>query len=199
MITLTTLFLDELADQYDAERRQVVVLPNMIKAATCTHLRKLLQTHLKETGRHVKTLEKVFGSFGERPRAKQREATIGFLNEGDKIIGGFKGAAAIDAGLISITQQTEDYKITSYGCLRDQAALLENREASGLLKEILIEKQAANHTLGELARSRNKGGASGDCAADKPRTDEQDGQPANRRRGIRLTGMGPASFTAMAC
>ena len=35
MKTLKDLFLDELADMYDAERRIVKALPKMAKAATC--------------------------------------------------------------------------------------------------------------------------------------------------------------------
>ena len=65
MRTLKNLFLDELADRYDAEKRLVIAMPKMIKAATCTHLQKLIQSHLNETERHVKALEKVFKSLGE--------------------------------------------------------------------------------------------------------------------------------------
>jgi ferritin-like metal-binding protein YciE len=38
MKTLQTLFLDELADIYDAEQRIARALPKMVKAATCTRL-----------------------------------------------------------------------------------------------------------------------------------------------------------------
>ena len=79
MRTLKNLFLDELADRYDAEKRLVIAMPKMIKVATCTNLQKLLQSHLKETVSHVKTLEKVFKSFGEKPRLNKCEATIGLL------------------------------------------------------------------------------------------------------------------------
>jgi ferritin-like metal-binding protein YciE len=39
MKTLKDLFLDELADMYDAERRIVKALPKMAKAATCSDLK----------------------------------------------------------------------------------------------------------------------------------------------------------------
>ena len=35
MKTLKDLFLDEVGDMYDAERRIVKTLPNLVKAATC--------------------------------------------------------------------------------------------------------------------------------------------------------------------
>lgn len=199
MMTLTTLFLDQLADQYDAEKRLVMAMPRMIKAATCTLFQKLLRAHLKETERHVKTLEKVFSTFGERRRAKQCEATIGLLKEGEEITAGNQGAQAIDAGLISVAQRIESCEITSYGCLRDQAALLENREAAGLLNEILAEEVAAKHALGELTRSLGKGGALEKCAGVKPRANVCAAQPVNRRHDMRLLSSRPSGFSFIAC
>lgn len=180
-MTLTTLFLDQLADQYDAERRLVLAMPGMIRAAACPLLQKQLRAHLRETKRHVKTLENIFGSFGERPRAKQCEATIALLKEGDAITASNRGAAAIDAGLLFIAQRIERCEITAYGCLRDQAALLENREASALLSGILAEEEAANNSLAELMRAPGRGGANAKRAAARPRVTVRASRPMNRR------------------
>ena len=45
MITLNDLFLDELADMYDAECQLVKALPKMAKAATCTQLQTAILAH----------------------------------------------------------------------------------------------------------------------------------------------------------
>jgi ferritin-like metal-binding protein YciE len=185
MRTLKHLFLDELADRYDAEKRLVVAMPKMIKAATCTHLQKLIQAHLKETATHVKTLEKVFRSFGEKPRAKKCGATIGLLKEGDEVTSDNKGWPVLNAALISIAQKLEHYEIAAYGCLRGWARLLGNMEAAGLLQEILVEEKAVNHALSELARSRSNNEALGECAATEFCSDDQDAKPLNGRRDQR--------------
>lgn len=195
MKTLTTLFLDQLADQYDAERRLVLAMPGMIKAATCARLQQQLWAHWQETKQHVKTLEKVFGSFGERPRAKQCEVTIGLLKESDEITASNPGAEAIDAGITFVAQRIERCEITSYGCLRDQAALLENREASGLLNEILMEEEAAHQALGELTRPSGKRGAAAKSAEAKPRTNVRITQPMDRPRGLHLLSSQPSRFS----
>jgi ferritin-like metal-binding protein YciE len=165
MRTLKHLFLDELADRYDAEKRLVIAMPKMIKAATCTHLQKLIQAHLKETTGQVKTLERVFRSFAEKPRGKKCEATIGLLKEGDEAASDNKGWPVLNAALISVAQKLEHYEIATYGCLRGWARLLGNMEAAGLLQEILVQEKAANHALSELARSRSNNEALGECAA----------------------------------
>ena len=155
MKTLQDLFLDELADMYDAEQRIVRALPKMVKAATCTRLQAALKNHLQETEGHVTKLEKVFKLIGEKAKGKKCEATVGLLKEGDEIAADFKGSPAINAALISAGQKVEHYEIASYGCLHEWAGVLGHEEAAGLLKKILDEEKAADETLTELAQTEN--------------------------------------------
>jgi len=152
MKTLTDLFFDELADIYDAEQRIVRALPKMKKVATCKHLQRAIENHLKETEGQVKRLESVFKSFGKTAKGKKCEATIGLLKEGDEVAEEFKGSPAINAALIAAAQKVEHYEIASYGCLHEWAGLLGNEEAARLLEETLDEEKQADETLTELAR-----------------------------------------------
>ncbi len=157
MKTLRELFMGELADMYDAERRILKALPKMAKAATCEDLKGAFLSHLEETKGHVTKLEQVFECFDENAKGKTCEATKGLLEEGDEIAAEFKGSPAINAALISAAQKVEHYEMASYGCLHEWAGLLGNEEAAGLLKEILDEEKAANESLNELAlESSNK-------------------------------------------
>ena len=160
--TLKDLFLDELADMYDAEKRIVKALPKLAKAATCTDLKRAIEAHLKETEGHVKKLEQVFQAFDEKAVGKTCEATKGLLEEGDEIVADFKGSSAINAALISAAQKVEHYEMASYGCLHEWAGLLENPQAAGLLQEILEEEKSANEKLTELARASSNEEALGE-------------------------------------
>ncbi len=153
MKTLKNLFLNELADMYDAERRVVKALPKMAKAATCEELRKVIQAHTKESEGHVTKLDLVFQAFDEKPRLNKCEATVGLLEEGDEVMVEFNGSPAINAGLVSIAQKVEHYEMASYGCLQEWAGLLGNKKAALLLQQILAEEKAANETLTKLARA----------------------------------------------
>jgi ferritin-like metal-binding protein YciE len=157
MKTLQDLFLDELADMYDAEHRILKALPKLAKAATCEKLKTAFLAHLEETEGQVVKLEKVFQAFGEKPKAKKCKATVGLLEEGDEIASDNKGEPTINAALISAGQKVEHYEIASYGCLHEWAGLLGNQQAANLIKEILDQEKAANKKLMELARaSSNK-------------------------------------------
>ena len=182
MKTLKVLFLDELADMYDAERRIVKALPKMAKAATCPDLKAAIQSHLKETEGHVKKLEQVFRSFDEKAKGKTCEATVGLLEEGDEIAAEFKGSPAINAALISAAQKVEHYEIASYGCLHEWAGLLGNTEAASLLEKILGEEKTANEKLTGLARAGNNEEALGDSDAKNTPKDFTGKRPTNLRR-----------------
>lgn len=151
--TLKDLFLDELADIYDAEKRLVKALPKMAKAATSVDLQEAIETHLRETKGHVTKLEQVFQSFALPAKGKTCEATKGLLEEGEEIAADFKGSPTINAALIAAAQKVEHYEIASYGCLHEWAGMLGNKEAAGLLKKILDEEKAANESLTVLART----------------------------------------------
>jgi ferritin-like metal-binding protein YciE len=155
MKTLNDLFLDEIADIYDAERRIVKALPKMAKAATCPDLKKGFEKHLKETEKHVKRLEQVFQTLGKKARGKTCEATVGLLEEGDEMAADFKGSPAINAALIAAAQKVEHYEMASYGCLHEWAGLLGNKKAASLLEQTLDEEKAANQSLTDLARAGN--------------------------------------------
>src|ERR1017187_597272 len=114
MKTLKNLFLDELADMYDAEQRIVKALPKMAKAATCDDLKGAIQAHLKETEGHVTKLEQAFASFDQKAKGKTCEATVGLRRGGDNAAGKLKGPPAINAALISATQKVEHYEMASY-------------------------------------------------------------------------------------
>lgn len=195
--TLKDLFLDELADMYDAESRIVKALPKIANAATCTDLKAAIEKHLEETRGHVSKLEEVFECFGMKANGKTCEATLGLLEEGDEIAADFKGSPAINAAIISAAQKVEHYEMASYGCLHEWATLLGNEEAADLIKQILDEEKAANEGLTALAREKNNQealGENGDDEGDQDRKQPPKGavdkKAAPLRRGTRPVGTG---------
>ena len=163
MRTLKDLFLDELADIYDSERRTAKAFPRIAKAATCDELKGLLLSHLVETEGHANKLENVFACFDTKPRARACGATVGLLEEGDELMEDYRGSRSINAALIFLMQKIEHHEIAHYGCLREWAGMLGNKKAAALLEEILAEEKAANRILSEVARAQSNVEALGDC------------------------------------
>ncbi len=176
--TLKDLFLDGLADMYDAEKRIVKALPKMAKAAASAELKAAIEHHLKETEGHVTKLEEVFQCFGVQAKGKTCEATKGLLEEGEEIASAFKNSRAIDAALISAAQKVEHYEMASYGCLHEWAGLLGNTKAAALLEEILDEEKAANEGLTKVAVTKSNQEAL--CESCEPDDDGKAAVPADR-------------------
>jgi ferritin-like metal-binding protein YciE len=75
------------------------------------------------------------------------------MEEGAEIMKEFKGAPALDAGLLSAAQSVEHYEIARYGTLKRLAKQLGLEEAVGLLEETLEEEKNTDQALTELAEA----------------------------------------------
>ena len=149
--TLQDLFHDTLKDIYYAEKKILTALPKMAKAAQNPDLKAAFTKHHRETEKQVSRLEQVFASIDEKPQGKKCAAIEGILDEGKEIMDEYKGAPALDAGLISAAQAVEHYEITRYGTLATWADELGNSTGARLLKATLAEEEATDKALSDLA------------------------------------------------
>ena len=151
--SLQELFVEELRDMYDGEKRLTKALPRMAKAAESQELGAALTNHLRETERQVQRLEQVFRTIGEPVRGKKCDGIMGIVEEGKHAMEELEGSV-LDAALIAGAQKAEHYEIASYGTLAYFAELLDNDRAKNLLGETLDEEKAADQKLTAIAKSR---------------------------------------------
>jgi ferritin-like metal-binding protein YciE len=151
---LQLLFHDTLKDIYFAEKKILSVLPKMAKSAQSQELKAAFQKHEMETEEHVARLEKVFEELDAPPRGKTCEAIMGIIEEGQEIMKEFKGAPALDAGLLAAAQAVEHYEIARYGTLKTWAAELGMNQAVELLQATLAEEKKTDETLTKIAESQ---------------------------------------------
>src|SRR5512142_586492 len=107
---LHELFLDELADMYNAEQQLTKALPKMAKAAQNEELREAIEEHLEQTETHVSRLNQVFESLDESPKRKKCKGMEGIIDEGKEVMSEHKKGEEIDAALISAAQRVEHYE-----------------------------------------------------------------------------------------
>jgi ferritin-like metal-binding protein YciE len=150
---LNALFLDTLKDIYYAEKHIYKSLPKMAKAATSDDLRDAFEKHHDETEGHIERLEQIFELLGESARGKKCDAIEGILDEGKEIMNDYKGAPALDAGLLAAAQAVEHYEISRYGTLKSWADKLGMKDAITLLDQTLAEEKKTDETLSKIAIS----------------------------------------------
>jgi ferritin-like metal-binding protein YciE len=110
--TLNDLFHDALKDIYFAEKKILSALPKMAKAAQNDELRVAFEKHQEDTAGQIERLESVFEAIEARPQGKTCDAIMGILDEGKEIMSEYKGAPALDAGLLAAAQAVEHYEIS---------------------------------------------------------------------------------------
>ena len=150
---LNDLFLDTLKDIYYAEKQILKALPKMAKAAKSEKLAAAFKKHQSETEGQVERLEQIFELLGKPARGKTCDAIQGILEEGKEIMSEYKGAAALDAGMLAAAQAVEHYEISRYGTLKQWATQLGMREAASLLDATLKEEKKTDESLTVLAET----------------------------------------------
>jgi ferritin-like metal-binding protein YciE len=159
--TMEDLFLEQVEDLNDAERRLVKALPNMAEASTSQSLRQAFESHLMETEGHVSRLENVFRTMGQDPKghtcdamnALISDAMKALISEGEDLISDIDQSSLRDAGLIAAANRVEHYEIAAYGSARTFAEILGLTEAATLLEQTLQEEKKADQKLTQLAES----------------------------------------------
>jgi ferritin-like metal-binding protein YciE len=186
MESLKELYVEELKDLWSAETQITKALPKMMKAATNPKLKKAFNTHLKQTERHVKRLERIFKELDESPRGKKCVGMEGLIKEGQELIKEKPDADVLDAGLIAAAQHVEHYEIAGYGCVRTWARQMGEDRQAELLQETLDEEQQTDRLLTELAESEiNVEAEEGE--------EEEESRPATRSRAKQASKRGGAS------
>ncbi|MDZ5695838.1 ferritin-like domain-containing protein [Chelativorans sp. M5D2P16] len=149
--TMNDLFHDTLKDIYYAEKKILKALPKMARGAESEEVRRAFEKHRDETEAQVERLEQVFEIIGKSAKGKTCPAIDGIIEEGAEILDEYKGAPAIDAGLVAAAQSVEHYEISRYGTLKRWAQLMKMDDAVKLLDQTLSEEIKTDEALTKVA------------------------------------------------
>jgi len=159
---LEDLYIEELKDIHDAEKKLIRFLGKVARAATAPELKEAFRSHTKETKVHIERLEKVFQRLGQSPEGKKCKAMNGLVAEARDFLKEEAELELRDVGLITAAQKVEHYEIASYGCLSAYAKLLGFQQDAELLHQTLLEEKAADEKLNLLAKNINLEAAEGE-------------------------------------
>ncbi len=153
---LHQLFVDELQDLYDAEKRIIDALPDMAEKAASVDLRNAFEDHLRETREQQRRLDQIFDQLRDVDRDdKTCKGIEGIIKENEKLMKDAKDPDVRDAGMIAGAQRVEHYEISAYGTARTYAQLLGRTDWAQLLQQTLDEEKNADRKLNQLAERIN--------------------------------------------
>jgi ferritin-like metal-binding protein YciE len=153
MHTAHELFLHELADMLDAERKLVEALEEQAGDAANAQLQKAFSAHQKQTEKQVERLEQVVKQLGEQPENTECKGLKGLLEE----LESFKSeedpsADLLDVFSIGATSKVESYEINAYESLINLARGMGHSKAVKLLQKNLKEEQATLKKMQSFAK-----------------------------------------------
>jgi ferritin-like metal-binding protein YciE len=152
--TLEDLFTETLKDIFYAEKQILRALPKMSREASTPELKAAFDKHRDETEGQVERLQHVFEMLDKPARGKTCDAIVGIIDEAKEVMEDFKGAEALDAGLVASAQAVEHYEIARYGTLKTWANQLGMKDAAKLLDQTLQEEIKTDQLLTKIAMSK---------------------------------------------
>ncbi len=151
--SLRDLYVHQLEDLYDAEKRLVAALGKMAQTAQADDLRQALTEHQRQTEGHVGRLEQIFQMMGRRPERETCQAMKGLIGEGEEMIEARGDTHVRDAALIGAAQRVEHYEIAAYGTARSHARTLGFNDQAQLLQQTLEEEGETDKRLTSIAET----------------------------------------------
>jgi ferritin-like metal-binding protein YciE len=151
MESIEELFEHELKDILGGEQALVDALEQMAEETSDREIKKAYLQHRKETQGHIKRIEKIFRSLGQKPEAESCPGIEGLIKEKKVFMREKPTEELLEFFNVGAAQKVERYEITSYESLIDMADKLGLSDAVELLEENLQEEEAALNKLKAIA------------------------------------------------
>ena len=152
MQTAHELFLHELSDMLDAERKLVEALGEQAEGASNPQLQKAFAAHQVQTEKQVQRIEQIFEQLEEEPQETECKGLNGLLEELEAFKQEDPSEDILDVFSIGAAQKVESYEINAYESLVRLATDMEHTKAVRLLQQNLKEEQATWKKLDGLAK-----------------------------------------------
>lgn len=152
METAHELFLHELSDMLDVERRLLDALEEQAEGASNPQLQKAFSAHRAQTEKQVQRLEQIFEQLGEQPEQTECKGLTGLLEELETFKALDPSPDILDVFSIGAAMKVESYEADAYQSLILLAEEMEHTKAARLLQQNLKEEQATWKKLDGLAK-----------------------------------------------
>ncbi len=151
--TLQDLLVHQLRDLYDAEHRDLELLPELTEKANDASLVQVLKDHHQETGEQRRRLEECFHRVDHTPLREDCAAMAGLVAEAEELLEAADDPAVEDAGIAAVKRRIAHYEMAGYSTARDLARQLGAHDVADLLEQTLDEERSSDEELRQVARN----------------------------------------------
>jgi ferritin-like metal-binding protein YciE len=141
METAHELFIHELGDMVDAEKKLVEALGKQAEESSRPELKKAFESHQAQTEKQVERLQQVFQDLGEEPEETECKGIKGLIEEHDAFQEEDPSEDLLDIFNVGAAVKVERYEISAYEGLIRLAQMMKHTKAAKLLNQNLKEEQ----------------------------------------------------------
>jgi ferritin-like metal-binding protein YciE len=142
MQTAHELFLHEMSDMLDAERKLLEALQQQAEESSRPDLQKAFESHRQQTEKQVQRLEQAFESLEDEPEDAECKGIQGIIDEHDEFMSEEDPSEdLIDIFNAGAACKVEHYEIAAYTSLINLAQQMGHTKAVKLLNQNLKEEQ----------------------------------------------------------
>lgn len=150
------LFLHELSDIYDGERRGAEMLPMLADEVDDERVSTAFREHGEETRRQIENLDRCFEVLGERPRRTTCRPVDGLRQEHDRFARDRPSPEVLTMFALGAESKTEGFEIASYRALVNMAGVMGEEECARLLGENLRQEEAMAERVERISRDMGR-------------------------------------------
>jgi len=152
--SMKELFVHQLEDVYDAEKRILDILPRIKDVSMNSQLQSMLTQHPEQVQQHRERLEQVFEALGHNPSRETCPAMRGLIQEAEEMVKAEGDDVVRDMALVASLQRIAHYKMAAYGTLRALARHMGLQDATNQMDKNHREIDDVDKKLTELADSQ---------------------------------------------
>jgi ferritin-like metal-binding protein YciE len=152
METVRELFVHELTDMLDGERKLVEALSGLATQSQSRELKQGFAQHRQQTEEHIERIEQIFEELGESPEETECKGLAGLIEEQKAFEEEDPSPEILDAFNIGAAEKVESYEMRAYESLISLAKDLGLRRAGSLLARTLKEEEQTLKKLQALSR-----------------------------------------------
>lgn len=150
------LFLRELSDIYDGERRGSEMLPMLADEVADEGIRTAFREHEEETRQQIQNLDRCFEVMGEKPQRVTCRPVDGLRQEHDRFVRERPSDQVMTMFALGAESKTEGFEIASYRALVNMAGVMGEQECARLLQENLKQEERMAERVERLSRDMGR-------------------------------------------
>jgi ferritin-like metal-binding protein YciE len=152
------LFVGEIKEIYNAERQNLKMIPEVMKAAKSSKLKELLKEQWEETKVRIERVERIASEMKEPLSFEDCQPIEGLWREWAHVVKAHYQDDVQDSAIIGFIQKIKHYEISVYGTLKTFAKHLQQPKVEAWLRESMKEVALGDKKLTEIAEGTMFGG-----------------------------------------